>query len=147
MQNSSQTTSSQQKIALTINVWKTKLLDLTKRNRALNFKSQKVSTVTIVDEQATEIFRILCSNNKSMKFKARPENQSKEPARKNDNRLELSELPDENAASESNVEYYDDDLPSPDFLPYDTTVLAVSIRTITFKPTRQRNIWTNLYED
>ena len=30
--------------------WRRKLLDLTKRNRALNFKPAKVSTIAVVDE-------------------------------------------------------------------------------------------------
>lgn len=73
-----------ERINLTLNAWKTKLLDLTKRNRALNFKPQKVSTVTIVDEQASEIFRLLCILNKSLKFKAKPETQTKQNLAEND---------------------------------------------------------------
>lgn len=51
-----------------INVWKNRLLDLSKRNRALNFKVNKVSTVTVVDELPPEIFRLLCLDKKSLKF-------------------------------------------------------------------------------
>ena len=58
-----------EKLSATINAWKGKLLDLSKRNRALNFKVNKVSTVTIVDELPTEIFRLLCREKKSLKFK------------------------------------------------------------------------------
>lgn len=46
--------------------WKRKLLDLTKRNRALNFKVNKVSTITIVDEQPAEVFRQLYLREQSM---------------------------------------------------------------------------------
>ena len=61
----------------TVNAWKSKLLDLTKRNRALNFKINKVSTVTIVDELPTEIFKLLCGQKKSLKFKPSDEPETK----------------------------------------------------------------------
>ncbi|MGH7340778.1 MAG: DUF4011 domain-containing protein, partial [Candidatus Rokuibacteriota bacterium] len=48
--------------------WKRKLLDLSKRNRLLNFKPSKVSTVAVVDELPAEVFRILAVGRKSMKF-------------------------------------------------------------------------------
>jgi len=51
-----------------IAAWKNRLLDLSKRNRALNFKVNKVSTITIVDELPPEVFRILGINRKGMKF-------------------------------------------------------------------------------
>ncbi|MEP6495551.1 MAG: DUF3320 domain-containing protein [bacterium] len=53
--------------------WRRKLLDLTKRNRLLNFRSTKVSTVTIVDEQPAEVFRRLYLLQGAMRFKAAPE--------------------------------------------------------------------------
>jgi len=53
-----------------ISVWKNKLLDLTKRNKALNFTVNKVSTVTVVDELPPEIFRLLCLKRKSLRFGA-----------------------------------------------------------------------------
>lgn len=55
----------------TLSNWKSKLLDLTKRNRALNFKVNKVSTVTIIDELPVEIYRLLCAERKVLKFKPR----------------------------------------------------------------------------
>lgn len=80
-----------ERISATVNAWKSKLLDLSKRNRALNFKINKVSTVTIVDELPTEIFRLLCREKKSLKFKP-----SEEPETKNDNEiLEVDVLFDE----------------------------------------------------
>ena len=50
--------------------WKRKLLDLSRRNRALNFKPTKVSTVPIVDEHPAEAFRDLYLNEASLRFKA-----------------------------------------------------------------------------
>src|SRR5688500_9586246 len=61
------------KIAASADNWKRNLLDLTKRNRALNFRVNKVSTVAIVDEQPAEVFRQLYVREHAMKFKAAPE--------------------------------------------------------------------------
>ncbi len=51
-----------------LDYWRKRLLDLTKRNRALNFKPTKVSTVTIVDEQPVEVYRHLCIDGRPMRF-------------------------------------------------------------------------------
>lgn len=48
--------------------WKEKLIDLTKRNRLLNFKSTKSSTLRIIDEQPPEVFRALVTNMSTMEF-------------------------------------------------------------------------------
>lgn len=61
------------KVAAAIDAWKRKLLDLTKRNRALNFKVAKVSTVMIVDKQPAQVFNRLYLREQSMQFKALPE--------------------------------------------------------------------------
>lgn len=61
------------KVAASVQNWKRKLLDLTNRNRALNFKPTKVSTVAIVDEQPAAVFRILYLEERVMKFKAAPD--------------------------------------------------------------------------
>jgi very-short-patch-repair endonuclease len=58
------------RIAASIDAWKRKLLDLSKRNRALNFRPTKVSTVAIVDEHPAEIFRLLYLAEREMRFKA-----------------------------------------------------------------------------
>jgi hypothetical protein len=58
---------------MSIENWKRKLLDLTKRNRALNFKMNKVSTIAIVDEQPAEVFRHLYLRERAMRFKAAAE--------------------------------------------------------------------------
>lgn len=51
-----------------ISKWKEKLIDLTKRNRLLNFKSTKSSTLRIIDEQPPEVFRALVTNMSTMEF-------------------------------------------------------------------------------
>ena len=125
-------------VALTINAWKSKLLDLTKRNRALNFKPNKVSTVSIIDEQATEIFRFLCVECKSLKFKAKPEMPEETARRKAKEEVAKSEksgapsllrsavISTESASDE--IFDMDDDaeenLSSPDFVPYDAATLG-----------------------
>src|SRR5438552_8250113 len=60
---------------MSIENWKRKLLDLTKRNRALNFRMNKVSTIAIVDEQPAEVFRQLYLQERAMRFKAAPEDE------------------------------------------------------------------------
>lgn len=62
----------QLRIASSADNWKRRLLDLTKRNRALNFKLTKVSTVAVVDEQPAQIFRQLCLLEKPMQLTSRP---------------------------------------------------------------------------
>src|SRR5687767_9809921 len=63
----------ERRMAASIEQWKRKLLDLSKRNRALHFKMSKVSTIAIVDEQPAEVFRQLCMKHQGMRFKAAPE--------------------------------------------------------------------------
>src|SRR5690349_3629116 len=58
------------RVAASIDAWKRKLLDLSKRNRALNFRATTVSTVSIVDEHPAEIFRTLYLAEREMRFKA-----------------------------------------------------------------------------
>src|SRR5579859_533634 len=66
-------TDAERRLNASIDYWKRSLLDLTHRNRALNFKPARVSTIVIVDEQPAEVFRELCLNRGSMKFKPAPE--------------------------------------------------------------------------
>ncbi|HEX2204490.1 MAG TPA: DUF3320 domain-containing protein [Longimicrobium sp.] len=61
------------KVVASVDHWKRKLLDLTKRNRALNFRATKVSTITVVDEQPAEVFRRLYLQGKPMRFHAAAE--------------------------------------------------------------------------
>ncbi len=51
-----------------ITKWKEKLIDLTKRNRLLNFKCSKNASIKIIDEIPIEIFKILVTHQKSMNF-------------------------------------------------------------------------------
>ena len=62
------TTSEKSRVESTIENWKRKLLDISKRNKALNFSPSKVTTLTIVDEQPGEIFRYLYLQKKTMRF-------------------------------------------------------------------------------
>ena len=63
----------ERRLSASIEHWKRSLLDLTHRNRALNFKPARVSTIVIVDEQPAEVFRQLCLARGSLKFKPAPE--------------------------------------------------------------------------
>jgi very-short-patch-repair endonuclease len=58
-----------ERLAASISNWKRKLLDLSRRNRALNFRATKVSTVAIVDEQPAEVFRHLYLDEATMRFR------------------------------------------------------------------------------
>lgn len=57
------------RIAATLDNWKRKLLDVSKRNRALSFKPNKVTTITVVDEQPGEVFRHLYLQDRKMRFR------------------------------------------------------------------------------
>jgi hypothetical protein len=61
------------RLAASAENWQRKLLDLTKRNRALNFKPTKVSTIAVVDEQPAQVFRQLFLREQKLRFKAAPE--------------------------------------------------------------------------
>jgi very-short-patch-repair endonuclease len=56
------------KLLQALSLWRRKLLDLSKRNKALNFKPSKVTTIAIVDEQPGIVFRYLFSEGQQMKF-------------------------------------------------------------------------------
>ncbi len=60
----------QQRLTAAADKWKRNLLDLSKRNRALNFKPQVVSTVTILDELPSVVFSKLWIKSVSMRFGA-----------------------------------------------------------------------------
>lgn len=57
-----------QRLLSTIENWKRKLLDVSKRNRSLNFKPLRVSTVTMVDELPETIFSKLWIEGINMRF-------------------------------------------------------------------------------
>jgi very-short-patch-repair endonuclease len=58
-----------------IDEWKRRLIDLTKRNRALNFRHFRGSTVAIVDELPAEVFRQLFLHERSMVLVPRPDDE------------------------------------------------------------------------
>jgi very-short-patch-repair endonuclease len=60
------------RVAAALDHWKRRLLDLSKRNRALNFRMTRASTVAIADEQPAEVFRRLYLLEKRMRFAAAP---------------------------------------------------------------------------
>ena len=63
-----------------------KLLDLTKRNRLLNFRAARVSSVRIVDELPAEVFSLLFRDRKALSFSPRLEDvpsPADEPASRN----------------------------------------------------------------
>lgn len=62
-----------QRISASIDNWKRRLLDLTKRNRLLHFRVTPVSTVQVVDELPAEVFRRLYLAEKAMRFRPMPE--------------------------------------------------------------------------
>ena len=62
-----------ERVAASVESRKRKLLDLSKRNRALNFQMNKVSTIATVDEQPAEVFRQLYLREHPMRSKAAPE--------------------------------------------------------------------------
>src|SRR5690349_19484339 len=99
------------RLAASIDAWKRKLLDLSKRNRALNFRATKVSTVAIIDEHPAEIFRLLYLAEREMRFKAA------EPA-VTDARTSAPASGDARPDEE-----FDATAPQPEFVPYDATRL------------------------
>lgn len=103
------------RIAASIDHWKRKLLDLSKRNRLLNFKVNKVSTVRIVDEQPAEVFRSLFLNEKPMRFAPA----AAEPSLKSAVSAEAVSEEDPMAEVEE-----PDELLGARFTPYDATSLA-----------------------
>lgn len=60
------------RIETAIEGWKSRLLDLSKRTRLLNFKVNRVATVTVVDELPVEVFRTLYLERHGMRFAHRP---------------------------------------------------------------------------
>jgi very-short-patch-repair endonuclease len=71
--------SSAQRVDHHLENWKRKLLDLSKRNRLLHFRPNKVSTVTVVDELPVEVFRQLHDGRKALRFKPVPDRAAAPP--------------------------------------------------------------------
>jgi very-short-patch-repair endonuclease len=102
------------RVAASIDAWKRKLLDLSKRNRALNFRATKVSTVSVVDEHPAEAFRTLYLAEREMRFKA--QEPQPEPA-----------APGTPVTTETPASIADEELDEaagqPEFVPYDAATL------------------------
>ena len=116
-----------ERIAASVENWQRKLLDLTKRNRALNFRMNKVSTVAVVDEHPVEVFRQLYIRGEAMRFKAAPE-----PDDHGDANTEHVEPPADGVSLAATIDpdlsgiAVDEDEEvslSQDFAPYDPTTL------------------------
>ncbi|HXG18189.1 MAG TPA: DUF3320 domain-containing protein [Methylomirabilota bacterium] len=117
------------RIIASVENWKRKLIDLSKRNRALNFKINKISTITIIDEQPAEVFRYLCLKRAGMRFQpaspkhqATPSQDAERAATDEEGSLASSHTP-----GNETIAPLDDDLnvaPSQDLVPYDTETLA-----------------------
>src|SRR5687767_3873613 len=127
-------TADTERVKTAIESWKRKLLDLTKRNRALNFKVSKVSTITIVDEKPAEVFRNLYIQERSMRFAAAPETDNPESSLQavvsrtvSDAALALPGMSSDNATwVETNEEFEEldeDDSLHTDFVPYEPSTL------------------------
>src|SRR5207244_4390786 len=102
--------------------------DLSKRNKALHFRMNKVSTIAIADEQPAEVFRMLYLQEQAMRFKAAPEAEDqlelvngvadvKAPAPR-----DYQVLVDEGNGLNGEAEDQDDSL-GLDFVPYDPASL------------------------
>lgn len=110
IETSSSLKSETDRIAATIENWKRKLLDVSKRNRALNFKPSKVTTVTIIDEQPAEVFRHLYLQAKQMRFRPAP------PKPETSRTLQIASVTEDGLEDETGVL-------SLDFVPYETSDL------------------------
>src|SRR5262245_35663139 len=110
-QTGSPRSSADGRLSSSIDAWKRKLLDLSKRNRALNFRATKVSTVAIVDEHPAEIFRLLYLAEREMRFKAA------EPAATDAGAATAT------GADGSPDEELDSAAPQSEFVPYDAAAL------------------------
>ena len=63
----------QNRVAQATETWKSKLLDLSRRNRALKFHPNKVSTIAVVDELPAVVFKQVYLLDSSMRFAPAPE--------------------------------------------------------------------------
>lgn len=106
----------QKRIDTTIENWKSKLLDVSKRNRAINFrvKSNSVTILPIVNEQPAEIFRQLFLQRESMRFLPAAEDESK-------SRKSIGQLPWETETEEERREV--ETVKSFEFTPYEVSRL------------------------
>ena len=113
-------TSDNDRVRASIENWKRKLLDLTKRNRALNFKVSKVSTVTIMDELAAEVFRQLYLQAKPMRFQAVPDEDETQQSKTAKSETESTSRADD---TQLMFEEDEDEALHNDFVPYEAASL------------------------
>ncbi|MBX6363594.1 MAG: DUF4011 domain-containing protein, partial [Gemmatimonadetes bacterium] len=99
------------RIETAIEGWKSRLLDLSKRTRLLNFKVNRVATVTVVDELPVEVFRTLYLKRRAMRFAPRPQ-----PVQ--------AAADDAEEASPDAVDDEVPDIPPVEFSPYEVAALA-----------------------
>ncbi len=76
--------------------WRNKLIDLSKRNRLLNFKPTKVTTVKVIEELPTEVFRTLVIDEDEMEFLPRAEEDEVEEAEPPEEGLRYKDIPNWN---------------------------------------------------
>jgi len=69
--------------------WKEKLIDLSKRNRLLNFRQTKVTTVKIVDEIPSEIYKLVYLDGQTMEFLAKPEDEEENSEDEDEGQLKV----------------------------------------------------------
>jgi very-short-patch-repair endonuclease len=99
--------------------WRGRLLDLTARNRALNYRPTKVSTLTIVDEKPAEVYRRLVSEEKPLSFSAVLPSRDQEQAT-----LPRGAVQAELSIASANAEDGLSDVAAPAFAPYESAALS-----------------------
>ncbi len=90
-ENKEQNINNEKSIEKRIYKWKEKLIDLSKRNRLLNFKFSKFSTLRIIDEQPPEIYKALVQELHSLEFLPIKENIENLPEQEKKSLEELNE--------------------------------------------------------
>lgn len=63
---------SYQTVEQELEISRKRLLDLTMRNRLLNYRPAKSKTLKIIDEVPAEVYEILVQNERQMEFKPKP---------------------------------------------------------------------------
>jgi len=96
-----------------LNRLRKKLLDLSRKNRLLNFKETR-STLRIIDERPDQVYETLVSNGTNMAFLPLPEEES-------------NESDSDNNVNSENLELFDS--PQPEESPNDQTRSADNINT------------------
>jgi len=99
--------------------WKRRLLDLTRRNKALNFKPTRVSTIAVIDEQPAPIFRRLVIQGLPMKFRALPEKAQSAAMASTGSSVDS----DTQVSIDDEIDVEEIDGAGVDFVPYDATQL------------------------